>query len=104
MIINNWYVAAQSSEVTDTPYRTRMLGCDFVLFRDGSNNIVCLSDVCCHRGGSLSGGACVNGRVQCAYHGWEFGNNGAVELIPSLGPDAKIPRRARVDSYPLEER
>ncbi len=104
MIINNWYVAAESSEVKDTPHRTRMLGCDFVLFRNGDNAIVCLSDVCCHRGGSLSRGACLNGRLQCPYHGWEFGSEGSVELIPSLGPDAKIPRRARVDSYPIEER
>ncbi len=104
MIINNWYVAAQSSDVVDFPYRTRMLSCDFVLFRNNDKNIVCLSDVCCHRGGSLGRGACLNGRVQCPYHGWEFGSDGRVELIPSLGPDAKIPRRARVDSYPVEER
>ncbi len=104
MIINNWYVAAQSSDVTDAPFRTRMLGCDFVLFRDAAGEVVCLSDICCHRGASLSRGACSNGRVQCPYHGWEFGSTGQVELIPSLGPDARIPRRARVDCYPVEER
>lgn len=104
MIINNWYVAAPCSEIGNEPLPVRMLGCDFVLFRDASGQIACLSDVCCHRGGSLSRGKCVNGCVQCPYHGWEYGSDGFVQRIPPLGDEVKIPARARVDSYPVQER
>ena len=104
MIINNWYVAASVDEVGEEPISVRMLGCDFALFREGDGNIACLSDVCCHRGASLGRGKRVNGCVQCPYHGWEFGGDGRVRRIPPLGDDVKIPARARVDSYPVEER
>lgn len=104
MIINNWYVAAESAQIDATPVGVRMLGCDFVLFRDDHGKVACLSDVCCHRGGSLSRGACVRGCVQCPYHGWEYAADGRVTRIPSLGDEARIPGRARIDSYPVEER
>jgi phenylpropionate dioxygenase-like ring-hydroxylating dioxygenase large terminal subunit len=104
MIVNNWYVAASVEEIGDAPLRVRMLGCDFVLFRDGSGAVACLSDVCCHRGGSLSRGKIVNDCVQCPYHGWEYAADGRVQRIPPLGDDIKIPGRARIDSYPVQER
>jgi phenylpropionate dioxygenase-like ring-hydroxylating dioxygenase large terminal subunit len=104
MIVNNWYVAAPCEEIRKEPVQLKMLGCDFVLFRDTDDRIACLSDICCHRGGSLSRGKCVNGCVQCPYHGWEYGADGRVRRIPSLGDEANIPARARVDSYPVQER
>jgi phenylpropionate dioxygenase-like ring-hydroxylating dioxygenase large terminal subunit len=104
MIINNWYVAAAVDEIGDAPCHVRMLGCDFVIFRDPEQRIACLSDVCCHRGGSLSRGKRINGCVQCPYHGWEYAADGRVQRIPSLGDDIKIPARARIDSYPVQER
>jgi phenylpropionate dioxygenase-like ring-hydroxylating dioxygenase large terminal subunit len=104
MIINNWYVAAPCEDIGDEPVPVRMLGCDFVMFRDAGGRIACLSDVCCHRGASLSRGRRTNGCVQCPYHGWEYGADGRVRRIPPLGEAAKIPARARVDSYPVQER
>lgn len=71
-----------------------MLGCDLVPFRDGEDNVACLSDVCCHRGASPSRGKRVNGCVQWPHHGWECGGDGRVTRIPLLGDDAKIPGRA----------
>jgi phenylpropionate dioxygenase-like ring-hydroxylating dioxygenase large terminal subunit len=41
--------------------------------------------------------------VKCPYHGWEFSGDGRVQRMPSLGA-VKIPAKARVDSYPLQER
>ena len=34
MFINNWYAACIAERLGDEPQRVRMLGCDFVLFRD----------------------------------------------------------------------
>lgn len=104
MLINTWYVAAESATVTDKPVGVKMLGLDFVVFRDKAGQAHCLSDVCIHRGGSLCRGKVVEGTVQCPYHGWRFDQSGACVEIPSLGPEATIPKRARVDSYPVQEK
>ena len=40
-------------------------------------------------------------RCMCPYHGWQFDGDGRCTKIPSLGHDAKIPGRVRVDSYPV---
>ena len=56
MYINFWYVADQSQNITESPVKKKMLGQNFVLFRDTTGKVHCLSDVCVHRGGSLSGG------------------------------------------------
>lgn len=105
MLINNWYAAAFSKDVkSDRPLGVRMLGLDFVLYRSNDGRVACLSDTCCHRGGSLSCGLTDGERIACPYHGWEFESDGACVKIPAFGDDAKIPKRARVDSYPTDER
>ncbi|MEO8444062.1 MAG: aromatic ring-hydroxylating dioxygenase subunit alpha [Gammaproteobacteria bacterium] len=104
MYINFWYAATTSESVADTPLRVRMLGQDFVLFRDSSGAIACLADTCIHRGASLGHGKVKDGCIQCPYHGWRFDRDGRCTLIPSLGAGARIPARARVDAYPVVER
>jgi phenylpropionate dioxygenase-like ring-hydroxylating dioxygenase large terminal subunit len=105
MLINNWYVAALSSEVTaEKPFGTRMLGCDFVLFRDAGGKAVCLANTCCHRGAALCNGSVNAGNVACPYHGWEFAADGRCVKIPAMGEEAVIPKRARIDSYPTHEK
>lgn len=104
MFINFWYVAGIAGEITDQPLKRRMLGLDFVLFRDSEGRARCLSNTCIHRGGSLAGGKVRGDCVQCPYHGWEFDGHGNCQRIPSLGPNPNIPARARVDAYPTEER
>ncbi len=105
MLINNWYVAAESEDVkVGEPKGVKMLGCDFVLYRDESGQAVCLSNVCCHRGASLCDGKVDGNNVQCPFHGWQFNGSGKCVSIPSMGPDAKIPARAKVDAYPVVEK
>lgn len=104
MFINFWYGAIESAKLTDKPVKRRMLGQDFVLFRDSQGVARCLANVCIHRGGSLAGGRIADGQVMCPYHGWRFDGEGRCRQIPSLGLEAKIPARARVDSYPTVER
>jgi phenylpropionate dioxygenase-like ring-hydroxylating dioxygenase large terminal subunit len=104
LFINFWYAALRSDQLADQPVKVRMLGQNFVLFRDTAGRAHCLSNVCVHRGGSLSGGKLKGDRVECPYHGWQFDGAGRCTRIPSLGAAASIPARARVDSYPVEER
>jgi len=104
MYINFWYPTCTSSALTDKPLKQRMLGQDFVLFRDEDGVAHCLSNTCTHRGGSLAAGQVKGDCLECPYHGWQFDGDGRCRLIPSLGTDAKIPARARVDAYPTQER
>ena len=104
MLINLWYVAEWSEGVKDKLVQVRMLGQDFVLFRDTSGKVHCLHDVCLHRGGSLAGGRTRGDCVSCPYHGWRYNGEGRVTMVPSEGPDFKPHPRARIDAYPTEER
>ncbi len=103
MLINNWYVAAEATDLKDEPLGVRMLGVDLVLFKSG-DEVSCLANVCCHRGGALARGKISDGRLACPYHGWTYNTLGEVVKIPALGDDAPIPKRARVDCYPVQER
>jgi phenylpropionate dioxygenase-like ring-hydroxylating dioxygenase large terminal subunit len=104
MYINFWYPIARSDELLqDKPMRVELLGLPFVAFRDEEGAAHVLADTCVHRGGSLSAGWVKGGNVVCAYHGWEFGGDGVCQKIPSL-INKKRPARAKVDSYPTEER
>ena len=104
MFINFWYPAVESKDLADEPLKRRMLGQDFVLWRDEEGQAHCLSNTCCHRGGSLGNGLVAAGCIQCPYHGWRFNGAGHCVRVPSIGMNAKPPGRARVDSYPVTER
>ena len=104
MYINFWYPVALSEELKDEPIRARILGQNFVAFRDSKGQPHTLSDTCPHRGGSLSAGIIRDDCIQCPYHGWRYDGAGYCRRIPSLGKDAKIPKRARVDAYPTQEK
>ncbi|QSO47444.1 aromatic ring-hydroxylating dioxygenase subunit alpha [Alicyclobacillus mengziensis] len=97
-----WYPVAWSKELKDKPIKRRLVGRDFVLYRDGRGQVRCLEAYCAHRGADLSLGKCSNGRLQCAYHGWEFAASGMCEHIPAH-PDRPVPDFARVRAYPVRE-
>lgn len=104
MYINFWYPMATGEELTDTPLKVKALGQDFVVFRDSAGKAHCVANTCIHRGGSLAGGKVRGDNIQCPYHGWQFDGEGNCKKIPSLGANAKIPGRTRIDAYPVEER
>ncbi|MCC7258763.1 MAG: aromatic ring-hydroxylating dioxygenase subunit alpha [Gammaproteobacteria bacterium] len=107
MFINFWYVAAKSGEVifgADRPLKVQMLGHHFALWRNRKGVVQCISDTCSHRGGALADGRIRGDCVECPYHGWTFDGAGNCVRLPSLGPNASIPGRTRVDSYPVQEK
>jgi phenylpropionate dioxygenase-like ring-hydroxylating dioxygenase large terminal subunit len=105
MFINFWYPIGLSTEITgEKPFRAQVFGLPFVAFRDGAGTACVVADTCVHRGGALHKGLIKNGNIACPYHGWQFGGDGRCMKIPSLGDDAKIPARAKIDAYPVQER
>jgi phenylpropionate dioxygenase-like ring-hydroxylating dioxygenase large terminal subunit len=113
MYINFWYPIVRSEDLgMDQPEKVTVMGLNFVAFRDDDGKAHVLSDTCVHRGGSLGGAwsgpesapRIVNGCIVCPYHGWEFGGDGQCKNIPSIGYGTKPPARAKVDSYPVQEK
>lgn len=107
MFTNVWYVAARSEDLNEKPLKVRMLGCDFVLYREPGGRAVCLSNVCPHRGGSLANGKCKDdGSIACPYHAWSFNGEGKCTEIASRrneNPQDVAPG-VKIDAYPTEEK
>lgn len=105
MYINFWYPIGTSEEIkNDEPFRAQIFGLKFVAFRGQDGTAHVLSDTCVHRGGSLGKGWVRDDCVVCPYHGWRFSGDGKCQTVPSIGYDAKPPARAKVDSYPVQEK
>ena len=106
MYTNVWYVAARSTDLIDKPLYVKMLGSDFVLFRDKKGNAVCLNNVCPHRGASLANGTLSEeGYISCPFHGWEFNGLGKCTRMPSIGNEDpnKAATGVKIDHYPTKE-
>jgi len=90
-----WYVACESRELRKKPLPVELLGTPYVLFRDASGRAAALLDRCPHRNAPLSlGRVAASGRLECAYHGWQFEGSGRCALVPGLGASDTRERRA----------
>ncbi|WP_433382760.1 Rieske 2Fe-2S domain-containing protein [Actinoplanes sp. CA-142083] len=103
MLKNFWYAVEFADRVTNKPVRITVLGQHLALYRTPRGKIVALSDLCVHRGAALSGGWLKDDCIVCPYHGWEYKPDGQCVKIPAQ-PDRAVPRKARVDSYPAQEK
>lgn len=93
-----WYPVLMSKQLPkDKLVSIKLFGQPFVLYRDESNNPVCLEDRCPHRGTPLSLGRVSNGQLECRYHGWRFGRSGACVKIPTHEQNKQIPVSANAN-------
>lgn len=100
-VLNTWYVAAWSNEVTRSPVRRVICKQPIVLFRTQDGGAVALADRCAHRAFPLSEGRTVGDSVECGYHGFTYGPDGMCTKVPA---QSTIPDRARVRKYPVVEK
>lgn len=98
---NTWYVAAHGNELDDGLVSRKICNEPIVMYRTASGHAVALQDRCPHRFVPLSQGSRVGDNLQCAYHGLQFGPNGACALAPH---DAAQQDRIRVKSYAVAEK
>ena len=96
-----WHAVAHAEDVTgDAPAQVLVAGDAWVVVRlDGQ--LAAFRDECPHRLAPLSAGhvtraADGTARLACAYHGWRYAADGRCDLIPSLGRDGDISKRARL--------
>jgi len=92
-----WYVGCRSRDLAAKPLARTILGIPMVLFRGRGNEPAALLDRCPHRNIPLSLGRVVGGgRLECAYHGWQFDGDGGCRVVPGLcagidGDDRRTP-------------
>ncbi|MGH8001713.1 MAG: Rieske 2Fe-2S domain-containing protein [Brasilonema sp.] len=100
-----WYPVCFVQDLPkNRPYSFSLYDEPFVLFRDLDGKLVCLVDRCPHRAAKLSDGQIIDGKIECLYHGWQFGSDGQCLHIPQLAIHAKIPANACVQSFKIVER
>jgi phenylpropionate dioxygenase-like ring-hydroxylating dioxygenase large terminal subunit len=100
-----WYPVTFLQDLPkNRPYSFSLYDEPFVLFTNQDGKLACLIDRCPHRAAKLSDGQIIDGKIECLYHGWQFGSEGECLHIPQLPADAKIPANACVHSFPVVER
>jgi phenylpropionate dioxygenase-like ring-hydroxylating dioxygenase large terminal subunit len=99
---NQWYVAAFGREIEHDLFSRTVCGESILFWRTESGAVTAMSDRCVHRRfplseapSHLSGDA-----VVCGYHGFTYGADGVCVAVPG---QTRVPRSARLRSYPVVE-
>lgn len=104
MIWNMWYAVLDSREVKKGKLvGTTRMGEKLLFFRGRDEHVICLSDICAHRGASLCHGKLVGDEVACPFHGLQYDRTGRCTVIPSRGASVPVPDNFKVRSYPAQD-
>jgi nitrite reductase/ring-hydroxylating ferredoxin subunit len=96
-----WYLLCASRQLKRAPLSRAMLGRRLVGYRTTGGQPIILDAQCPHLGADLGRGRIIGDRLQCPFHGWEYGPDGRCRHIPCQD---EIPAFARLRSYPVVER
>ena len=82
----------------------RVLGQDFVLFRNQDGSFGLLDRDCPHRGADLAYGRNEGDGLRCPFHGWKFATSGQCVDTPAEPLGSTLHALIQQRSYPLQER
>ena len=101
MMRRYWWPVGFADEIKgQRPRKVKLLGEEFVLFRDGSGAIGMLDLLCAHRRTSLALGRVEDQGLRCCYHGWLFGADGRCLDQPCEEPDSNFKDKVRQRAHP----
>ena len=102
-----WMPAAPSDalEAGGKPFRLRMFGKNYVLFRNPQGEVGVLDETCPHRFASLALARNEPEGLQCIYHGWRFDTKGNVLDVPNADPRVRehFCKNVRTGKYKARE-
>ena len=100
---NQWYVAGYGREVGRELFSRTICGESILFWRTLVGEVTAMSDRCVHRRFPLSEAPTrlVDDQVICGYHGFTYGADGRCTAVPG---QTRVPRTARLTSYPVAER
>ena len=98
-----WFRALFSNDLAvGEVQRLELFGRELIAFRTESGEAAISEPHCPHLGAHLGhGGRVVGDALQCPFHHWEFGADGACTKIPYA---KRIPPKARLGTWPVVER
>lgn len=97
-----WHPVGKAGDLSGGPHAVVVLGEEVVVWQAKDGQFQAWADRCPHRGTRLSLGHLVDGRLECAYHGWQFDSGGQCLLVPAL-PDFVPPASQRACTYATQE-
>jgi phenylpropionate dioxygenase-like ring-hydroxylating dioxygenase large terminal subunit len=105
MIKNQWYAIISSKKIKPGKFvAVRRFGENLILFRNNAGKLGCVTDLCAHRGASLSKGCVSDGNIKCPFHGIEYDSTGKCVYIPSEGRSSTADfSRFNLKSYETRE-
>ena len=102
-IVNEWFPVATATHVTNgSMHPFVLLDERYLLLCGNDGDVFVTRDSCPHRGAQLSLGSFDGDRLQCSYHGWQFGAGGRCVLQPAH-PDATPPALAGLPRVRAQE-
>lgn len=102
LLAQHWYPVALARDIDNGPVSAVLLDEPLVVYRS-NQTVVVANDLCPHRGVPLSMGTQHGDRIQCPYHGLQFGAEGHCMHVPAH-PDMQIPAKFHLKTYPAVER
>jgi 5,5'-dehydrodivanillate O-demethylase oxygenase subunit len=99
-----WYPVAFSADVpTGHTKAVRLLGENFVIYRDQSGTLGMIDESCPHRSVSMLYGIVEDCGIRCPYHGWKFDETGRCLEQPAEPPHSQFKERVTTGAYPVQE-
>lgn len=83
----------------DKPIGLKVLQKNIVVWRS-AKNIHVMEDRCPHRNAKLSVGKLLEDKIECGYHGWQFGTKGTCVVVPQAKDNQRIPKSCSIQSFP----
>lgn len=101
-----WQPAALVDELAEgRPIKAvKLLGENFVLFKDETGRYGLLDRDCPHQGADLAFGRLENGGLRCAFHGWLFDATGQCLETPAEPANSSLCKNIKQRSYPVLEK
>lgn len=103
MLDKHWYLVCPADEIKKNVKQFKINYKNILIFRSEDGKLSAIEDRCCHRNVPLSLGYREKDNMVCPYHGWEFNGHGKCVRIPSLHDNDRIPKAAKIESYPVRE-
>jgi phenylpropionate dioxygenase-like ring-hydroxylating dioxygenase large terminal subunit len=82
----------------------RLLGEDFVVFRDADGGYGLMDRDCPHRGADLAFGRLEDRGLRCVFHGWLLGRDGQCLETPAEPRNSPLCRNVRQRAFPVVEK
>lgn len=97
-----WHPVGKVGNLAGGPHSVVVLDEEVVVWQAKDGQFQAWADRCPHRGTKLSLGHMIDGRLECAYHGWQFDSGGQCLLVPAL-PGFVPPTSQRACTYSTQE-